>query len=88
MLKLVSLTQGLFFVSAFTRDDLDRILATDVLVVLLTGKILGSVPTVHGGLDGDCGRIQLVDDVEGQGPLLPQSEVKMFHSLKMRMNVL
>ena len=47
VLDLVSSTEGLFLVSAFTRDDLGGILAMDVLVVILTGKILGPIPMSH-----------------------------------------
>ena len=86
---LVSSTQGLFFVFAFTRNDLDGGLATDVLVVVLTGKILGPVPTSHwvyGGLDEDGGRVWLVIDVEGHSPLLQRSEVTTLCSMKMRMD--
>ena len=73
LLDLVSSTQSLFFFSALTRNDLDGDLATDVLVVVLTGKILSPVPTSHwvyGALDEDGGHIQLVDDDEGHGPLV------------------
>ena len=47
LLNLVSSTQGHFFVLAFTQDNLEVILATDVLVRNLTGKIFGPVPTSH-----------------------------------------
>jgi hypothetical protein len=88
-LDLVSLTQGLFFVSALTRNDLEGVVATDVLVVILTGKILGPIPMshrVHGSLKEDVGHIQLVNDVKAPGPLLSRSEVITFCLVTLRMD--
>ena len=66
LLNLASSTKGLFSISTLTRDDLDGILAADVLVKYINGKIFGPILTshwVHGGLDKDGGHIQLFDDV-------------------------
>ena len=72
VLNLVSSTQGLFFVSAFPRNDLDIILTTDVLVVILTSKVLSPLPPSHGSLDEDGGHVQPVDIVKGHRHLLPR----------------
>ena len=84
--KLVSTVGGLC--TGLLGENLDEILATEVLVILLAIEVPGPVLTshwVHGGLDEDGVLVHPVDGIERMINFF-RSEFMTFHSVTMGMD--